>query len=230
MTQSWREIWNKRTAHGKLNLADLINLDGFDSGAGKIAVEDWRLYAFAMASKLGLRDGHSIYEVGCGAGAFLFALRERLKLSIGGLDYASGLIQAACSALPDGHFEERTADSLEVCPQYDFVISNGVFHYFDMAIGAKVLEKMIRKARIAVAVMEIPDLAHKDSAEAIRRDALSQQEYEKKYAGLEHTYYSRSWFIEQARGKGLSCEVFDGCVPNYAQNCFRFGVMISVAR
>lgn len=72
----------------------------------------------------------------------------------------------------------------------------------------------------------MPDLKTKDEAEALRREALTQVEYEKKYAGLTHTYYDRNWFREQAEKYGCDCELFDGCVPNYAQNRFRFGCVI----
>lgn len=52
---------------------------------------------------------------------------------------------------------------------------------------------------------------------------LYQAEYEKQYAGPEHAIYTRDWFKAQVKGRGLECELFDGCVPNYAQNRSRFG-------
>jgi hypothetical protein len=96
MTQNWKEIWNRRTTASEgLDLDALIKLDGFDTGAGHIEADDWRTYAARIAEKLGIRDGATIYEVGCGAEAFLYALRERHFLSVGGLDYSTGLIAAA---------------------------------------------------------------------------------------------------------------------------------------
>lgn len=226
-SQSWKAVWGRRgdRGEGTANLDALIKLDGFDSGAGRIEVDQWRGYAGIIAEKLGLRSGETVYEVGCGAGAFLYALRERRSISIGGLDYAAGLIAAASRAMPDGEFTVAEANAVDTRIPYDHVIANGVFHYFGLAYAAEVLAGMIGKARIAVAVLEVPDVQTRQESEAFRRDALTQVEYDKKYAGLEHTYYRRDWFRAQAAAHGISCEVFDGCVPDYAQNKFRFGVV-----
>ena len=227
-TLNWKEIWNRRSfsADEKLSLDALIKLDGFDSGAGRIAADDWQTYADIISAKLNIKNGDSVYELGCGAGAFLFALRERLSLKVGGLDYSSALIDAANHAMPDGDFMATEAKLLDIEPAYDFVISNSVFHYFSEDYATTVLARMVEKAKTAVAIMEIPDLKTKSESETLRRDLLSQEEYEKKYAGLEHTYYDRDWFKAQAAVLGCSCETFDGCVPGYAQNRFRFGAII----
>lgn len=230
-TQNWKEIWARRTpvAEETLDLAALIKLDGFDTGAGRIEAADWQTYAGVIAKKLTLKNGDSVYELGCGAGAFLFALRQLYTLKVGGLDYSSALIEAASRAMPDGDFIADEAKSVETETQYDYVISNSVFHYFSHAYAAEVMAGMIKKSKIAVAIMEIPDIQTKQEAEILRRDTLTIEAYEKKYAGLEHTYYERDWFIKQAALHGCACEAFDGCVPNYAQNQFRFGVLIKKA-
>lgn len=230
-TQNWKDIWARRThvAEETLDLAALIKLDGFDTGAGRIEAADWQTYAGIIAKKLSLKNGDSVYELGCGAGAFLFALRQLYTLKVGGLDYSSALIEAASRAMPDGDFIADEAKSVETATQYDYVISNSVFHYFSHVYAAEVIASMIKKSKIAVAIMEIPDIQTKQEAETLRRDKLTVEAYEKKYAGLEHTYYARDWFTKQAALHGCTCEVFDGCVPNYAQNQFRFGVLIKKA-
>lgn len=227
MTQNWRDVWNRRTpGDGALTLDTLIKLDGFDSGAGRIEVDDWRSYVTAIARKLNLVEGASVYEVGCGAGAFLYALRERRSLHVGGIDYAAGLIAAASRSMPDGRFTVGEARGVDCDDQYDYVMANGVFHYFELEYAADVLERMFRKARVAVAVTEIPDLATRDESEAMRGKLLDPEQYRIKYAGLEHTYFARDWFMAFARAQGRTCELFDGCVPHYAQNRFRFGCII----
>jgi len=223
----WKEVWNRRfgSASG-LNLSQLIQLDGFDTGAGRIKESDWRVYASVIAKKIGLFDGAAIFEVGCGAGALLWAFREEYLLNIGGIDYASGLIDVARKVIPEGKFLVDEAIALDVDERYDYVIANGVFHYFDINYAAEVLRRMIKKAKRAVVVTEVPDLNMKKASEALRRSMLSQEEYKIKYTGLEHTYYLRNWFRLQAKLFNLKCELFDGCVPNYAQNKFRFGCVI----
>ena len=55
-TLNWKEIWNRRSfsAEEKLSLDTLIKLDGFDSGAGRIAADDWQTYADIISEKLNI--------------------------------------------------------------------------------------------------------------------------------------------------------------------------------
>jgi SAM-dependent methyltransferase len=227
MSNLWQQIWEKRTLQPQhaITLETLISLDGFDSGAGKINLADWQEYTRRISEKLGLKAGDSVFEVGCGAGAFLFALREQLALEVGGLDYAAGLIAAAQQAMPDGEFLVQGAQSLATEPAYDFVIANSVFHYFDETTAAQVLQAMWKKARHGIAILDIPHAATRDACERARRDALSQAEYEEKYKGLHHTYFTPEWFAQQL--PQWPQQAFESCVPNYAQSEFRFSVIFS---
>ena len=231
MTRNWKRIWDERSAENLkgLVLADLIRLDGFDSGAGLVSDQDWRVNAAILSEKLGICDGQSVFEVGCGSGAFVFALREICAISVGGIDYSKSLVSAASQVMSDGEFETGDASILQTMPRYDYVLSHCVFHYFAMDYAEEVLERMLQKAKTAIGVLEVPDLRTRDESEAMRRDALSQAEYERKYAGLEHTYYSREWFVDQAAKRGLSCEMFGSCMPNSMQNNFRFNCLIRTA-
>lgn len=224
MQDRWHEIWNQRNtnANSSLDLNDLIALDGFDSGAGKINIDDWREHSRRISDKLNLKDGNSVYEVGCGSGAFLYALQECQKIKVGGNDYASGLIETALRIFPYGDFKCIGAAQIDE-KKYDFVISNSVFHYFDHQYARKVLNKMLTKARNAVCILEVPNVVTKDKSEKLRRDLLTHEEYDKKYAGLSHTYYSKNWFLEIASERGVRVEILDGQIPNYFQNQFRFG-------
>jgi len=88
MSNLWQQIWEKRTLQPQhaITLDTLIALDGFDSGAGKINPADWQEYTRRISDKLGLKSGDSVFEVGCGAGAFLYALRQQHGLTVGGLE------------------------------------------------------------------------------------------------------------------------------------------------
>lgn len=228
MADRWHEIWNRRSANegAALDLADLIALDGFDSGAGKIGIGDWREYARRVSGKIGLKGGNSVYEVGCGCGAFLYALREHVDIRVGGNDYGAGLIDTARKVFPESDFQCVEAAQIDTSGKYDYVIANSVFHYFHLDYALQVLTKMLDKATLAVCILDIPDLQTKEAAEALRRDILSPEEYEKKYAGLNHTYYTRGGLAAMCTELGCTCETFDGCVPNYEQSQFRFGCLI----
>ena len=230
MSDRWRDVWCRRKAtdEGTLGLRELLDLDGFDSGAGHVDVADWREYARKVAGMLGLADGNSIYEVGCGAGAFLYALSEVAAVRVAGCDYSAVLVDSARSAIPGGNFAVLEAEKLPLEPAYDFVISNGVFHYFRGDAHARaVLERMIAKARRAVAVLDVPDLSTRVAAEQARRESLTPDEYDRKYSGLSHRYYERSWFADVAALNGMDCRAFRSPIPNYAQSHYRFGVILS---
>lgn len=227
----WQSIWEKRglspahdTEHS-VTLETLIALDGFDSGAGKISLSDWQEYARRISQRLQLQSGHAVFEVGCGAGAFLYALAQQQPLKVGGLDYAAGLIAAARQAMPAGDFYAQSADSLSVSPQYDVVLANSVFHYFSQAQAATVLQLMWQKATRAIAILDVPHADTQAACERLRRDALSEAEYEEKYRGLQHTYYTPAWFAAQL--PGARSTAFESCVPNYAQSQYRFSILFS---
>jgi SAM-dependent methyltransferase len=226
--QNWKEIWCRRCGMEKepTDLDSLIKLDGFDTGAGCVATEDWRIYAGFIADRIGIKNDKTVYEVGCGAGAFLYALSERHSLSVSGLDYSPALINVAIQAIPSGEFKVAEANGIDIETPYDYVIANSVFQYFKFDYAAEVLDRMTRKAKVAVAILDVPDLKTKKESEAMRRETLTQTNYAEKYAGLEHTYFERDWFRYQAEARGLSCEIFDGCIPNYIQNKYRFGVLL----
>ena len=220
---SWHEVWSRRApAEGRDPLQTLIELDGFDSGAGRIEVDDWLEYTRLIAAKLALQPGDSVYEIGCGSGALLYPLAER-GIAVGGADYAANLIEHARAAIPDGVFDATDARLVSAEPQFDAVIANSVFQYFaDLDYASAVLDVMFAKARRCVAVLELPDVQHAERAERIRRDHLSEEEYERKYRGFAHQYYARDWFAEQARLRGYRVELGEQFVPNYAQNSYRF--------
>jgi trans-aconitate methyltransferase len=226
MGNKWQAIWENRKGGDILNLENLIALDGFDSGAGKIASSDWREYAQRIIKLLEIKDGNSIYEVGCGCGAFLYALNEHTKIKVGGNDYSRELIHTASRVFPESDFQCMEASNINSEIKYDFVISNSVFHYFNLNYARDVILKMLEKATQSICILEIPDLKTKNQAESLRRNFLSEAEYEKKYEGLHHTYYSREWFSSLAKELNVNCQIFNGCIPNYAQNEFRFGCIL----
>jgi len=228
MKSKWREIWEKRapSGSGTPGLAELIALNGFDSGAGFVSVDDWRANARAIAARIDLAGSDSIYEVGCGSGALLYALFMIKQVGIGGIDYSHALISAARNAIPSGDFTVGEALETRPEPVFDWVISQSVFHYLDLAYAEQVLAIMAQKAAKGVAVLEVPDNATRAESERMRRGQLSPGHYDEKYAGLEHTYFDRDWFRQQAAKHGTACEITTSFIPNSAQSRFRYNVII----
>ena len=49
----WQKIWNKRSpGESNLTLEELIRLDGYDTGAGTISDESWRMDAYLITSRV----------------------------------------------------------------------------------------------------------------------------------------------------------------------------------
>lgn len=228
MNNKWQSIWNKREIPNdkKINLEMLIKLDGFDSGAGYINPSDWRKSVLNTIKIIGINSGDSVFEVGCGSGAYLYAINELKNISGGGVDYSKPLIDIAKKALPKMNFECLEAINIAHIPKYDHCISHGVFHYFDKLYAEKVLELMIEKAHKSVAIIEVPDERKKNQSEEIRRQSLSLEEYEEKYKGLKHEYYNPRWFLDISKKLNLSCKIIENQTPNYIQKDFRYGVIL----
>jgi 2-polyprenyl-3-methyl-5-hydroxy-6-metoxy-1,4-benzoquinol methylase len=225
----WRPVWERKgreVRDGSTNLAELLRANGYDTGHGDIAVEAWTAYAEHVLEALGAESGHCIYEVGCGAGAFLLPIRQR-GLMVAGCDYSSTLVAAASKALPDGEFECCEARDVRATPQYDFVVANSVFFYFaDLDYAEAVIRTMASKARRGIAILDNPDLTHREETLALRYQvAGGKAEYEKRYDGLDHLYFDRDWFAQQLRAAGAtSVAISDQQIRGYGNAAGRFNV------
>jgi len=225
---NWKSVWSDREEninHSSV-LERLIAIDGFDTGYGTILKEDWIQYVENISKIINIQKGDSIFEVGCGAGAFLYKFYEDGN-KIGGIDYSDGLISIAKKYLMSGDFVVNEASKLDDQKKYDFVLSNSVFFYFKSYEYAEVvLEKMVKKSIKCTAILEVNDFAKKEKSMAIRRGYLSEQDYEKKYNGLEHLYYEKKWFLNFAKKNNLRIEIQQQNIKNYQNNQYRFNVFM----
>ncbi|MCP5115968.1 MAG: methyltransferase domain-containing protein, partial [bacterium] len=174
--QDWARIWaNKKLAAGQpVTLARLLSLSGYDNFGG-FAEPEWLSHVDRQMKQLQVQPPDSVFEVGCGAGAFLYPWHQRGH-RVAGIDYSANLVAAARAAMPGGDFRVGDASALDPHLEYDIVVSHGVFMYFpDLEYAAGILRKMVEKARKKVAVLEIPDLAKQDQALASRRENLGEE-------------------------------------------------------
>jgi trans-aconitate methyltransferase len=220
----WKDIWNKRHTEGDLSLEKLIKLDGFDSETGKIYPEDWLNYTDFISKKINIKDSDSIYEAGCGSGAFLYPFYEKGH-RVGGLDYSENLINIIKKAIPEGDFTCGEAIEIETDITYDILVSNSAFFYFpSYDYAEKVIRKMLCKAKKAVAILDVSDINFKDNIEKAKKDSLGEEEYNKKYEGAGHLYYDRQWFLNLDLYY-FSIEIFSQEIKDYGYNDCRFNVI-----
>lgn len=223
----WQAVWERRTLdRTRPVLEALMAADGLDTGFGDVSAEAWRAFVRRIAARLALERGSSVFEVGCGAGAFLHEL-DALGCAIGGLDASPALIGFAKEALPRGDFLCAFADALPALPRVEAVVSCGVFLYFPtLDYAREVLRKMAAKTTRALAVLDVPDLSKEEAALRARRATLGPAEYEKKYRGLDHRYYAKAWMAAELRALGFpSVSIEDQAIDGYANGAFRFNAI-----
>jgi trans-aconitate methyltransferase len=227
MSRTWKEVWASRSLDSRRGstLAQLMAADGLDTGFGEPSEGAWRNYVLETSARLGIAPPSSVFEVGCGAGAYLWEL-YRTGCEIGGLDASATLLAYGRQFMPRGRFTHAEASDLAPGERHDFVISNGVFLYFpSLAYAREVLDVMVRKARRGVMVLDVPDEAKRDEALAIRRRWIGEAEYEARYEGLQHLYFDRNWFERALTECGAArVRIEDQRIDGYANAKHRFNV------
>lgn len=184
----WIDVWKSRVPTEKSLLEVLLELNGHDHSAGKMDKEKWKEYVNMVKKELMMQPEDSVFEVGCGAGAFLYTLNQD---AVGGCDYAPNQIRTIKKIL-HGKFYTMDAEDILTDEKYDYVISNSVFQYLSIEVAETVLHKMLKKANKAVAVLDIPDKKYEKMTEHLRRQCI--KNYDTDYQDLKHTYYSRDAF------------------------------------
>lgn len=235
---SWKKIWNQKTStldfscsQDEQILQELLFLNGFDTKSGSLKLQDYRDFVQEIFIQAKLKDYTSIFEVGCGAGAFLFALNlvgggGSFK-SIGGMDYAKNLILYAREVFPQfqDNFYHQDARYLEKIDSVDVMCTFSVMHYFsDLEYARFVMEQMFQKAKKCVLFLDVLDFLKK-SQDIEKKRQLYGQEYEKMYGNLPHLYYRKEMFLKMAKRYGFVCKIQDQNIKNYLNSEFRFNVI-----
>lgn len=227
--QNWQTIWNKQQIDKTLEstLERLIAVDGFNSPFGGMKdSEIWMDYVERTATKLQIKPEDSLFEVGCGGGAFLYPFYQKGH-KVAGIDYAPNLVKIAQDAMPNATINVGEALNITAGNQFNAVISNGVFLYFpDYNYAATVLQRMVKMASKSIGIFDVPDLSKKKEALAVRKANLGEAEYEEKYRGLDHLYYKKHWFEEVLATESVKIVIEDQSMQNYGNSKYRFNVFI----
>lgn len=222
---SWHKIWDNQNRVNNLLLETLIKADGFETGAGNFTLEDWKLYTKSLFDYLDISEDDSIFDRGCGSGAFLFNHFIN-NHKVGGLDYSEALIGLAKIIFKGSDFITDEASKLDTKNKYDFVVSHSVFRYFkDLDYSKRVLLKMLEKAKKKVGIFDINDKSKEKSYHKIRMGSMTQDSYLKKYQGLDHMFYEKSWFKKIANEYDIKIKIFDQTFKRYSNSQLRFNVI-----
>jgi SAM-dependent methyltransferase len=225
-TNKWADIWERRVQEPKkLTHLELLKANGYDNA--RSTLYPWNLgeaqeYYWSLIK---LSEGESVYEVGCGSGAFLYQLYQKRR-PVGGLDLSKNLIELAEINLPGSNWTHGDAMNLDTVEKWDHVVSFGLFFYFpSLEYAEQIILKMLEKANRTVCLYELPDLDRKEECEAMRRETTPN--YDEDYKDLQHLYFSKQWFCDFARRHKLHLTVFDQCIPNYENGKYRFCVIFN---
>ncbi len=162
----------------------------------------------------------SVFEVGCGSGANLY-LFEQDGVRCGGIDYSQGLIGSARKVLKSEDLLCDEAVNLPIDIIYDSVFSMGVFSYFENEDYAyAVLEKMCKKARHSIGLMDIHDIEKRDNFIAYRKK--NTKDYEERYKDLPKHFYSKDFFLDFAFQHDMDIKFTSYDLDNYWNNDFVF--------
>ena len=227
MPKTWKEIWEARRVDSTSGsvLARLMSAGGFDTPFAAASDEAWLQHVSRTAAAIGIVPGCSVFDVGCGAGAYLFDLHQR-GCSVAGLDGSSTLIRLAAEAMPLGTWIHADAAELDDRERYDFVVASGSFHCFpSLEYAQAVIERMARKARRGVMLLDLPDLAKREDAIASRSRLVGGEAYARKYDGLDHLYFDRTWVRTALSNAGVSrIEIEDQQIEGYPNAAHRYNV------
>jgi ubiquinone/menaquinone biosynthesis C-methylase UbiE len=210
----------------------LVKADGFDSSYRKYETEDWIQYCDDFYSKIGISMGDTIFEIGCGSGAFLYPLYLRKNL-VGGIDYSINLLDLARKFMPESNFTCEDAVTLKLNNTYDVVLSHSVFQYFhDLNQAEKVLKTMNRLAKKKVAILDVIDVEKFDlfNTERMKKfaeEGFSEEDYRRRYLGLDHLLYSKEWFEDLGQKLNLETEIFDQKNDSNGNSKLIFNVIFS---
>lgn len=228
MENNWYTIWNRRqqTETYKSTLTSLLALDGFDTAYGAMEESAWVNYVNRLAAKLQINSDDSIFEVGCGAGALLYPFYQKGN-PVAGIDYSANLVKIAKDVMPKAAITVGEAIDISTDNFFDVVLSGSVFLYFpNYDYAANVLRRMVKIAKKSIGVLEIPDLSKQAEALKMRKGKMGEAEYEEKYRGLEHLYFSKDWFDQVLANEAVTLTVEDQNIPGYRNSDYRFNVFI----
>ena len=111
--------------------------------------------------------------------------------------------------------------------EVDVVVANSVFFYFpDHMYAQAVLNRMVQMAKKSVGVLDVPDFSKRDYALSLRREQMGDTEYEEKYKGLDHLYYSKDWFKQSLANTAVKVHIEDQDIPGCINSHFRFNVFL----
>lgn len=239
MANNWKNIWNNKliVANNKpgdefIRFCELKKANGFDVAVDNAEkyyrgfYDGWICFYDKVMNLCG-GSVNSVFEVGCGSGVNLYMFKNRLpqKSVFGGVDYSRPMVESAKISTECEDFSCCGANEISIHPQYDVVMSESVFQYFDsLEYAETVLRKMICKAGKLVYLGEIHEKKYEQELLAYRRKTI--ENYDEKYAGLKKLFFEKDWIERIASDYGKKVEYTYINNPEYINGKYEFNCYI----
>lgn len=231
----WYEIWEKRSENETILKSgdpreifmELKRINGWDSTGSMLEYDQFYDQYVQTKNELEFNPRSksnvisSVFEVGCGCGATLYLFQNE-GYQIGGMDYATHLIEIASRVLTDPmELICDEAANLSCDVKYDAVLSNSVFSYFDSyEYAEKVLEAMYNKANQSIGIIDIHNIEKKEEFLKFRKELTP--DYEERYRDLPKFFYEKSFFLNFAEKHNMSIRFTKPDMKDYWNNEFVF--------
>lgn len=222
--KNWNEIWSSRTGKaGAVEWSDLLRANGYDGAQSNLNVENLSAALNRYAREIRLERGDSVYEIGCGAGAFLHQWSHQGH-AVGGCDLSQPLVDCAKEALPKGNWSQAAAHEFPVGGRWDHLVSFGLCLYLTPVEVEDLIVRMVMKAKRSVSIYDIPDESKQWACEEERERLIP--DYKNRYAGLHHYYHSKERIAAKLAALGLSVTIKDQDIPGYENGKWRFNLFV----
>ncbi|MEI6534174.1 MAG: class I SAM-dependent methyltransferase, partial [Verrucomicrobiaceae bacterium] len=162
--------------------------------------DEWSDFCRRTAEFVKISDGDSVFEAGCGSGAFLDELLRFSKVRVAGVDIAAELVRIAQQRVP-GDFRVGDVQDLSFAASgsFDKVVSHGVFLYLPCLEAARrAAMEMVRLTKpggiVYIGLMNDPERIRNSEAAATPSG---------------NNLIPRSFWLELAVNLGLEAKIVD---------------------
>lgn len=233
----WKEIWRNKaiitpnySGDEFVRFCELKKANGFDVAVGdefayfKAFYNGWIHFYNKVIELFG--NINSVFEVGCGSGVNLFMFKNRiLDASFGGCDYSESMIKSVKMSVGGTDFSCCGADAISPLPQFDLVMAESVFQYFESEDYAeRVLRIMIEKSGKLTYLGEIHNKEYEEELMEYRRRAIVN--YEERYKGLNKLFLRKEWIVRIAEEYGKKVLFTDVDNPEYLNGKYEYNCFI----
>lgn len=176
-----------------------------------------------LLTPLNIEKNDKVLECGCGAGAFLFELKNLFGVDdITGVDYSAELLKHANSHL-DGKFYCGLITNMQFLKSnmYDVVVSFSVFHYLESeAMSLTAVKEFVRVAKpgAKIYIGDINDLDKTDIYRTMRKETHEKYTTDiiADHLMLPQSFFTKTVCNEIENVKVLS--ILDHCDQKFATN------------